>query len=162
VVNAVRSAKGTAFVLPEGKGWVTAVYDPTTSEHLAEKAFVSLGVPVLEYRYEQDYYWEFKVYRQGWQTIEYLCDWSRPGLCKFSDIDADELTTTLGIALDPSDVTRLNRLLRPRDKEALFLEEPYLRIPEILGIEWFDGLSFEVLENNQDAVMQQIPGLERV
>lgn len=118
--------------------------DETTAARLS----VAIGQPVLEYRFAEDYYWAFSVWRRDNILSMYSCGWGE------GDIQVDDSALNLN-ALDAFGVARdtqnaLRSLLAPDDANA----DEYLtaahRFARAIGLEHFEHVGPATLEIDRD------------
>jgi len=152
-----------AYVFPRENDWTTAVSDGDSEEDVRSVAQRVGENPVARYSYAEDFYWSMSVFVGANTLLQYLCDWSAPGeAIAVSGADVSRVLEVCGDLVSTEERVELVSLLRPANKTQLFKAKPYIRVPKILRLEWYDGLSFEALDAEPDWALSQLPGLKRV
>lgn len=140
-----------------GKWRTFAPFEEVLAEHehetTAARLSVAIGQPVLEYRFAEDYYWSFSVWKHDNILSMYSCGWGE------GDIQIDDTGVNLA-ALDVFGVARnthdaLRRLLTPDDADA----DEYLtaahRFAHTIGLEHFENVGPATLEIDRDDIERE-------
>jgi hypothetical protein len=153
-----------AFVWPRSpSGWITFVTENDRPLELGESLQGFEQSTVLRYCHAQDLYWGFAIAAGGQSSMTYRCDWTHPEkVLLASTVATSALLKLCKVHLWEAQVWEFNRLLALESVAAIREDEPFLKVPSLLGLERFAGLSFAILDRDPERSLSQYPGLHWV
>jgi len=145
-VELLQRAKLRGYVYQPVNGWVTflaqdGVFEPD------QRIVDATTKPLLHYVSAEDHGWSFVLFNEGNIVCRYRCDWDddiRFEDAEYSRAAIQQIIPSANLAL----LDELEPHLQPEDFDELFDSEPSKLLARALGLEHYDWLSYEYMEND--------------
>jgi hypothetical protein len=143
VIDLLRNSKLEGYIFPEENGWITFVVKDGNFEPVGTLISHNKGL-LLHYVYAEDHGWGLRLFNQTEELSQYFCAWEDE-----VDVDDKKFDKTPYIThklLEEN--SEAFALLLLEDAEDVFNEEPFFKIPQELGLTYYDWISFDNVDGN--------------
>lgn len=122
------------------------------SEAIGSRISLALNTPVLEYRFAEDYYWAFSIWKRGQIVSAYSCGWTE------GDIEVDDsaldLHSLAAFGVPDSAHRTLRDLLNPEQANPEDHLTAAPRFAQAIGLEHFENVGPATIELDFDEILR--------